>query len=187
MTEKEHLAKLIAACRRGKPSSQLELYRYFYSYGMGICLRFAHNRESAQEMLNDGFLKVFLKIDQYDPSMAFKPWLRKIIVHAAVDHYRKYKQLNIERYQSTNDSSIYNEALDHLEYNDLLTIMQALPHAYRLVFNLYVVEGLPHAEIAEQLGISVGASKSNLARAREKIKQLLIDLQGIHFKTDKHG
>lgn len=188
MNEDEHLAALIAGCRRMDELSQMELYRYFYSYGMGICLRFAHTRESALEMLNDGFLKVFLKIDQYRPEFPFKPWLRKILVHAAIDHYRRYATPATEDpYFGEEPLPIHNEALEQLEYEDLLQVMQALPPAYRMVFNLYVVEGLPHADIAHQLGISIGTSKSNLARAREKIKEVLLQTHDLHLKKKKHG
>ena len=150
---------------------------------MAICLRFARSRESALEMLNDGFLKVFLKIDQYDPDYSFRPWLRKILVNSAIDHYRKYEQKPTEEnWLPEQYPSTYNDALDQLEFDDLLLIMQKLPPAYRMVFNLYVVEGLAHADIAEQLNISIGASKSNLAKARMKIKDLLRSSHGIFLK-----
>ena len=188
MTQNNNLDKLIAGCRKNKEASQLKLYRLYFSYGMGICLRYAQNRDSALEMLNDGFLKVFQKIDQFDSTKAFKPWFRKIIVNAAIDYYRKYDQgKNIELLLTQEHPAVRNEALDKLEFDDLMEIMQALPPAYRMVFNLYVVEGLPHAEIADQLNISVGTSKSNLSKARVKIKELLTSSQGIHFKSKKYG
>lgn len=188
MAEDKQLASLIAGCRRMDELSQMRLYRHFYSYGMGICLRFAPSRESALEMVNDGFLKIFQKIDQYDAELPFKPWLRKVLVHAAIDHYRKYAQsVPPEPSGPEEQAPVYNDALDQLEYDDLLLIMQRLPAAYRMVFNLYVVEGLSHADIAEQLGISTGTSKSNLARAREKIRELLLSIQDIHIKKQRHG
>ncbi len=184
MTTDQQLAKLIAGCLRMDEASQMGLYQHFYSYGMGICLRYARTRESALEMLNDGFLKVFQKIDQYNMDMQFKPWLRKILVNAAIDYYRRYEQKR-ETLSPTGaiPPATYNEALDQLEFEDLLNIMQQLPPAYRMVFNLYVVEGLSHADIAAQLGISVGSSKSNLSKARQKIKTLLRHTLGIHLKT----
>ncbi|MFK7807945.1 MAG: RNA polymerase sigma factor [Saprospiraceae bacterium] len=189
MTEDKNFSRLLAGCLKHKESSQIELYRLFYSYGMGVCLRYARNRESAMEMLNDGFLKVFTKIDQYKPSQAFKPWLRKILVNAAIDHYRKYEERKPETYASeeVEGAPSYNVALDQLEFDDLLQIMQHLPAAYQMTFNLYVVEGLTHAEIANQLGTSVGTSKSNLSKARGKIKELLKDYHDIHLKSDSYG
>lgn len=183
MTQDKKLTDLIKGCRKMKESSQIDLYRHFYSYGMGICLRFSRSRESALEMLNDGFLKVFLKINQYNSEYPFKPWLRKIIVNAAIDHYRKYQQNQTDNFEvSEVHSPVYNEALDQLEFEDLLQVMQLLPAAYQMVFNLYVVEGLSHAEIAKKLGVSVGTSKSNLSKARQKIKKLLSRSHGIHLK-----
>lgn len=188
MTENKKLASLIAGCRRMDESSQMELYRSFYSYGMSICLRYSRSRESALEMLNDGFLKVFMKIELYDSEYRFKPWLRKILINAAIDHYRKYEQSKLEdMWLNQNESSTYNEALNHLEFEDLILVIQQLPPAYRLVFNLYVVEGMSHAEVAEQLGISIGASKSNLSKARRKIKEILSSSHDIHIKTEKYG
>jgi len=184
MVDNKKLVSLVAGCRQMKESSQIELYRHFYSYGMSICLRYASSRESAVEMLNDGFLKVFLKIEQYDSDFPFKPWLRKILIHASIDHYRKYQQKRTEKISEIREtSSTYNDALDHLEYDDLLKILHLLPPAYRMSFNLYVVEGLSHAEIAKQLDITIGSSKSNLAKARKKIKKLLRSSHDIHMKT----
>lgn len=183
MADNKDLALLIAGCRQMDESSQMELYRRFYSYSMSICLRYARNRESALEVLNDGFLKVFVKIDQYDSNFSFKPWLRKILINASIDHYRKYqpvqKDTNVYR---TSESSSYNDALDQLEYDDLLKILHLLSPGYRMVFNLYVVEELSHAEIADRLNISIGSSKSNLAKARKKIKELLRNSHDIHMK-----
>lgn len=188
MTENKKLASWIDGCRRMDESSQLELYRHFYSYGMGIGLRYTRSRESAMEMVNDGFFKVFTKIDQYKSDAPFLPWLRKIMIHAAIDHYRKYQKDRPEEiWGEPEGNPSYNEALDQLEFEDLLTFMQQLPAAYRMVFNLFVVEGLSHAEIAAQLGISVGASKSNLSKARRKIRQMMDNARNNQFKPEKYG
>ncbi len=188
MTENKQLAFLIEGCIKGEERSQMELYRQYYSYGMGICLRYARKRELAVEMLNDGFLKVFTKIEQYDAKHAFRPWLRRILVNAAIDHYRKYKRDQEEEAPAVRPAGTsYNEALDNLAFEDLLEIMQVLPPAYRMVFNLYVVEGHTHAEIAKQLNISIGTSKSNLAKARLKIKEQLSANKGFSSKTKKYG
>ncbi len=188
MTENKNLTSWIAGCRKMDEPSQLELYRHFYSYGMAIALRYTNSRESAMEMVNDGFFKVFTKINQYDSSFPFKPWLRRILINSAIDHYRKYKQeLPNELHPIVEDSPAYNEALDQLEFDDLLKIMQLLPPAYRMSFNLYVVEGLTHAEIAGKLEISIGTSKSNLSKARQKIKELLRASRNSQTKTNNYG
>ncbi len=128
------------------------------------------------EVLNDGFLKVFTKLDQYDPRQPFKGWLRRILINSAVDHYRQevryQQQEGIERVEQTAVSESA-DAFSQLAHEDLLALIQQLSPAYRMVFNLYVMDGFTHEEIANQLGISVGASKSNLARARENLRVLL--------------
>lgn len=183
MTENKLLATLIDGCLRKEEASQIALYRHFYSYGMSICLRYANNRESALEMLNDSFLKVFQKIEQYDRAQPFKPWLRRILINASIDHYRKYQQEQTkDQTFFTDTASTYNEALSQLEYEDLLKILHLLSPAYRLVFNLYVIEEMSHAEIAEELNISIGSSKSNLSKARQRIKELLKSSHDIHMK-----
>ena len=154
----------------------MALYQHFYSYAMGVSLRFSKNREEAMEILNDGFLRAFTKIDQYDASYPFKPWLRRILINSSIDHYRKYHQKKdklMEEWQPVSQEPSYNEALDDLEFEDLIKMTQKLSPAYRLVFNLYVVEGMTHKEISDEINISVGASKSNLAKARKKLKNML--------------
>lgn len=186
MTEDTRLSKVIAGCRRKEENSQIALYRQFYSYSMSICLRFSPNRESALEILNDGFLKVFTKIDQYQPISPFKTWLRKILVNASIDHYRRYQQ-KIERLEVPTRAispSIYNTALDTLGFEDLVKVIQRLPHSYRLVFNLYVIEGMTHKEIAMALKINIGTSKSNLAKARRKLQELLKNSHGIYLQPN---
>lgn len=169
------LPDLLAGCLRNQRQSQELLYRQFYGYAMSVCLRYAPTREAAREVLNDGFLKVFTKLDQYDPKQPFKGWLRRILINAAVDHYRqevRHYHEGVEEFESTAVSES-TDALGQLAHEDLLNLVQRLSPAYRLVFNLYVMDGFTHEEIAGQLGISVGASKSNLARARENLRALL--------------
>ncbi|GAB3689437.1 RNA polymerase sigma factor [Spirosoma flavus] len=143
---------------------------------MSVCLRYAPTREGALEVLNDGFLKVFTRLDQYDPAQPFKGWLRRIMINAAVDHYRQ--EMKHHHHESVEDVgqmaiSEASDAFSQLAHEDLMALIQRLSPAYRLVFNLYVIDGYTHEEIANQLGISVGASKSNLARARENLRVLL--------------
>jgi RNA polymerase sigma-70 factor (ECF subfamily) len=170
------LPDLLAGCLRNQRQSQELLYRQFYGYAMSVCLRYAPTRESALEVLNDGFLKVFTRLDQYDATQPFKAWLRRIMINSAVDHYRQevrhYNQDSLEQAEQLSASDTV-DAYSQLAHEDLLVLIQRLSPAYRLVFNLYVMDGFTHEEIAGQLGISTGASKSNLARARENLRQLL--------------
>jgi RNA polymerase sigma factor (sigma-70 family) len=170
------LTDLLAGCLRNHRQSQELLYRQFYGYAMSVCLRYAPTREGALEVLNDGFLKVFTRLEQYDPNQPFKGWLRRILINAALDHYRQEVRHHhfddVERAGQT----IMSESADahsQLAHEELLILIQKLSPAYRLVFNLYVMDGFTHDEIASQLGISVGASKSNLARARENLRSYL--------------
>ena len=191
MAKNLQLHLLIDGCRKGNRASQIRLYEHFYSYGMGICLRYSRSREEALEIVNDGFHKAFSRIDQYDKDQPFKPWLRRILINAAIDYSRKYhKQKHSPTVAIGNNEAFnatHNKALENLAFEDLLKIMQKLPSAYRMVFNLYVVENFSHQEIAEKLEISVGASKSNLAKARKKIKSMLGASHGIYLKSEQNG
>lgn len=174
MTSNE-LSKIIEKCRAQERESQRRLYQHFYNYGMTVCLRYAAHREEAKEILNDGFVKVFTKIDKYSPQLSFKGWLNKILVNTAIDHFRRRKNdpqivdiVHAQHYE------IDGDALQNLSMQEVFMMVNELPPAYRMVFNLHVVEGYKHPEIAEKLGISVGASKSNLAKARMKLKAMII-------------
>lgn len=182
---KEKLNELIKACKRRHLQSQKELYRHFYSYGMTICMRYAKNREEAKEILNDGFVKVFTKLNQYTPELSFKAWLNRILVNTAIDHFRKYqnapKTVDIIHAQHFETSST---VIQELSAQELLSLVQKLPSSYRIVFSLYVVEGYKHHEIAKKLGISEGTSKSNLAKAKAKLKAML---SKVNEKTNRYG
>jgi RNA polymerase sigma-70 factor (ECF subfamily) len=148
---------------------------------MAICDRYTSKQDDALEILNDGFLKIFREIHHYKPAYAdvvssFKGWLRKIMVYTAIDHYRKYHkhqmvtQLDDVVYQM---ASVNEDALDKLSYEEIIRAVQELSPGYRTVFNLFVIEGLSHDEIATHLGISTGTSKSNLFKARLQLQKIL--------------
>ncbi len=182
---KEALIALIKACKRNDSQSQKALYRHFYNYGMTICSRYARNREEAKEIMNDGFIKVFTKLDQYNLSHSFKAWLNRIMVNTSIDHYRKYQSQprTVDLIHAQHIESSQN-VLENLSSKDILNLVQLLSPSYRMVFNLYVVEGFKHHEIAEKLGISTGTSKSNLAKARLKLKLMIHTLEE---KKSKYG
>lgn len=170
------LPDLLAGCLRNHRQSQELLYRQFYGFAMSVCLRYAPTRESALEVLNDGFLKVFTRLDQYDPSQPFKSWLRRIMINTAIDQYRqevRYGQSSDIEGADQLSTAPEPDAYTQLAHEDLLALVQRLSPAYRLVFNLYVLDGYSHEEIGQKLSISTGASKSNLARARENLRTLL--------------
>jgi RNA polymerase sigma factor (sigma-70 family) len=170
----QNLRVLLEGCRKCNRNSQRRLYEHFYGYAMSICLRYTTNRGEALEVLNDAFLKVFTKIDQYDPAFPFKGWLRRVLIHTAIDQFRKSKPPRHEELSAAlqlPDAEIPMPFLSPEE--DVLPVLQALSPAYRVVFNLYVLEEYSHNEIAELLGITPGASRSNLTRACEKLRTLL--------------
>ncbi len=167
---------LLDSCEQGNRASQKELYRQYYAYAMNICLHYSSNREEASEILNDGFLKVFKNMGQYRRKSAFKSWLRRILINASIDYYRRYHrdEVSLEVIHLREPTTV-NTAPGQLNLDDVLRIVQQLPPAYRLVFNLHVVEGFSHPEIAKELGISVGTSKSNLAKAKKKLQNMLMN------------
>ena len=168
---------LRAACIRGESSSQKKLYNGFYGFAMSICLRYAQNRDEAVEILNDGFYKVLTRLERYDPAKPFLPWLARIMTNTAIDHYRSQLRHPITSDITEMEISGADPVIDSkLNYDDLIKIVQTLPHGYRTVFNLYAIDGFTHEEIAGQLGISVGTSKSNLFKARQKLR-IMLELQ----------
>lgn len=170
----QQLRLLIQACQKKDRKSQKQLYHLFYSYAMTVGLHYSQNREEAKEIVNDSFVKVFQKLDKYDYGLSFKAWLRRIIINTAIDYHRMYhKHKPHLAIVHSNEPVTMESGFDKLAMDDLLQMIQALPPMYRLVFNLYIMEGFKHEEIAEQLGISVGTSKSNLSRAKLKLQQML--------------
>jgi RNA polymerase sigma-70 factor (ECF subfamily) len=149
---------------------------------MAICGRYGKTHEDSLEILNDGFLKVFKELHRYEPAYSdvissFKGWMRKIMVYTAIDHFRKNQkhqvvmQLNIIDYQIT---TITEDALDNLSYEEIIRAIKELSPGYRTVFNLFVIDGYSHEEIAAKLEISTGTSKSNLFKARKQLQKILL-------------
>lgn len=179
---------LRAACLRGETAGQKKLYYGFYGFAMGICLRYAQNRDEAVGILNDGFYKALTRLAQYDTAKPFLPWLGRIMTNTAIDHYRS--QLRHPVTSDISEMEIYGEEAivdNKLNYDDLIKLIQELPNGYRTVFNLYAIDGYTHEEIAAQLGISVGTSKSNLFKARQKLRKMLEvqnQTSNIHVQND---
>lgn len=178
MTDKD-LKELIKGCVKQDRKCQKLLYKAFYGFAMGICLRYAGNRDEAAEVMNQGFFKVFTNVERYDDDRPFKAWLGRIMMNASIDHYRaNLKMAYTEDLDAAEHISDGELADKKLNYDELLALIQQLPQAYRTVFNLFAIEGYGHDEIGEMLGISAGTSKSNLHKARQKLKQMIL-------KTDK--
>jgi RNA polymerase sigma-70 factor (ECF subfamily) len=174
--DRNHTLKdLLDGCHAGNPKCQELLYRQFYGYAMSVSMRYTRTRDEAIEIVNDGFIKVFNNADKVDVSKSFKNWLRRIMVNTALDYYRQnHKHYNHEDIQAAEYLVSDNtDASSELSYEELLGLVQQLSPAYRTVFNLFVIDGYSHDEISEILNISVGTSKSNLARARINLREML--------------
>lgn len=172
MQDLNNLNDLIAGCCKKERSSQEALYRNFFGYGLSICLRYAQNREEAVEIMNDGFLKIFQHIHSFDTSRSFKTWLAKIMVNTSIDFLRSKKKLVfVDDISQIPEPGTDEKIIDKLSYEELLKLVQELPPAYRTVFNLYIMEGFQHQEIAAMLRISEGTSKSNLFKAKKILKE----------------
>jgi RNA polymerase sigma factor (sigma-70 family) len=172
----ENPEELLRMSMRGDRKSQEKLYRQFYGFAMGVCMRYTKSKDEAVEIVNDGFMKVFTKGDQFDSKYPFKAWFRRIIVNTALDFYRSqqkhYFHENIE--EAYDVSSQDSSPLSQLNHEELLGLIEKLPSGYKMVFNLFVIDGFSHEEIGNQLGISVGTSKSSLSRAREMLRKMII-------------
>ncbi len=171
----EHLNSLIRGCLQEDRHSQEMLYRHFYGYGMSICLRYSTKEEEAIEVLNDSFLKVFQKIDTYDTTKPFRAWFRRILINTSINNFKKNwkHHNNHQQIEEAYHLGIESKILSQLSYQEIIKLVQELSPSYRTIFNLFVIDGYTHEEIAELLHISVGASKSGLSRAREKLKLML--------------
>ena len=170
-TKEQQTNKWIKSSLKGNRQSQKMLYKHFYGYGMTICMRYAKNREEAQEILNDGFIKVFKKLDSFQFDKPFKFWLRRILINTAIDYLRKYKKYHqTEDLATVYDASVEADGLSNMSAQEILKLVQKLAPSYRTVFNLFVIDGYSHKEIAEELGISVGTSKSNLGMAKKRLR-----------------
>lgn len=153
---------------------QRELYDRYAAKMYGVCLRYAANAEEAEDVLQEGFIKVFRKMATFRGEGSFEGWIRRIFVNTAIEHYRKktYLQPITEQEENTVEGK-YISVLDKLAEKDIINLVQQLSPGYRTVFNMYVVEGYTHKQIAEQLGISEGTSKSQLSRAKQILQELV--------------
>jgi RNA polymerase sigma factor (sigma-70 family) len=169
------LHTLINGCLTRDRSCQKRIYDIYGPSMMTLCLRYSKNREEAEEILQDGFLQMYTCINQFKNLGTFEGWFRKIMINCALQRFRgrsnRYNMLAFSEDQLF--ISIENDYLDRLGEQELIRMIQALPPAYRMVFNLYVFEGLKHREIASLLNITEGTSKSNLSDARNILKKQL--------------
>ncbi|MCL6217147.1 RNA polymerase sigma factor [Zunongwangia pacifica] len=164
------LEKLIKRCKQNDIKAQEELYRLYAGKMFGLCLKYSDSYAQAEDNLQDGFLTIFNKIGQYKHQGSFEGWMKRIMINTTLQKYRKEKLYSISNEDQIEETTVeYEES--SLPLDVLLNIIQQLPQRYREVFNLYVLDGYSHKEIAEILQISEGTSKSNLSRARSLLKE----------------
>lgn len=177
--EQEALKEIIKGCTLGNRKDQERLFKHFYGKMLGVCMRYTKDKDSAQEVVQEGFIKIFDKLGEFDFKGSFEGWIRRIMVNASIDATRKLKRSPIrtdETYlfvEKTEEDNFDFEQLTKLKAEYAVQAIQQLSPAYKAVFNLYVIENYTHKEIGEILNISEGTSKSNLAKAKMKLKKLL--------------
>jgi RNA polymerase sigma factor (sigma-70 family) len=174
---------LIDGCCKNNRNSQGELYHWLYGYAMKICYRYTNHQHEAEELTNESFVKLFKNIHLFDVSRQtntealFKAWFKRIIINTCIDYLRKNHSMLNGHALSTDSESIADAqetAVDKLSYEEIVEAIKQLTPVYRTVFNLFVIEGMTHEEIATQLNISVGASKSNLSKARHNLRKIIL-------------
>lgn len=186
VADTKQLKALIDGCLKGDRRSQQAIHKMFYGKMKAVCMRYTRDGDQAMDIVQEGFLKVFNNLEKYTGVGTFEGWVRRIMVNLAIDRFRRLKHdfvllgshQNLEDWEEESESDDEAESENDEIYNitpeQIIDAMQQLSPAYRTVFNLYVYEDYTHQDIAESLGISVGTSKSNYAKARKNMKKLLL-------------
>lgn len=183
----DSIPDIIAGCKQGDKKAQEQLYKNFYTAMIKLCLRYTHNEADAVEVMNNGFLKVFRYIHRFDPGKAaLSTWIRSVIINSCID-FLKLKE-NIPFHEPVQEAAysitVNADVAEQIDVNELLHYIRELPNATRVIFNLYVVEGYTHREIASLLNISDGTSKWHLSEARKLLKQQL-NQQEVKYERHK--
>lgn len=173
--------ELITACINHERKAEYELYKITYSYLMGVCFRYTNSREDAEEKLNIGFLKILRNLDKYKPEIPFKTWIRKVMINILIDEFRKEKKHKenieyVEEYYESRDYADQNAAISKMNVEQIHALIMKLPPMSQKVFNLYIIDGFSHKEIAEMLSMSEGTSKWHLNFSRGKLKDMITNL-----------
>jgi RNA polymerase sigma-70 factor, ECF subfamily len=172
----DSLNSIIEACLAERADAQRLLFKQFFGYAKSIALRYAAADIEAEEILNDGFLKIFKNLPSYDFAQPFKAWLRKIMINTAIDYYRRKQKYAIISFpEQLPEKALNDSVLDDISVEEIMVLVRKLTPAYRTVFMMYVIDGYNHREIAELLNINEGTSKSNLAKARGKLQDMILE------------
>jgi len=179
-SDKEQVEELVKGCVSGDSKYQKLLYKELYGKMMAICYRYARRPDDAKDLFQEGFIKVYEKIDKFNFKGSLEGWVRRIMVNNAIDYYRKNKNKFAISETSIEDTDIAEDELgenifEGINAKQLLGFVQKLSPVYQAVFNMYVMDDYSHGEIAEELGISEGTSKSNLSKAKRNLKNMILE------------
>ena len=168
---------LIQECLKGKRKAQGELYRRYAAKMMGVCMRYSRNRDMAHDLLQEGFIKVFTNLNEYSGNGSFEGWMRKIFINCALEKIRRAKVLPLTfPTEETEQETSFPNALEEISAQEMLDLIHRLPPGYQTIFNLFAIEGFSHKEIGAMLRITEGTSRSQYARARYTLQQMIKNL-----------
>ena len=177
-TEKQ----LIKQCLKNDKKAQKKLFDSYAPILLGVCMRYTRDRSEAEDVLQEVFIKIFKSLGQFEDKGSFEGWMKRITVNTAITQYKKnLKHAYQDDINEVKESNIKNNSYKEAEFthNELLDVIRSLPTGYKMVFNLFAIEGYKHKEIAEMMNIDISTSKSQYSRARKLLQQKLIDLKKI--------
>jgi RNA polymerase sigma factor (sigma-70 family) len=175
--------ELIKGCMRRERVAQQQLFDLYSSKMYGICFRYVRHAMEAEDIMVTAFTKIFERIHQFKGEGSFEGWVRRVMVNEALTHLRRARTMYLEtELEQADREPDFSQLSDHLEAEDLMNMIQELPAGYRVVFNMYAIDGYSHKEIAEQLGISENTSKSQLSRARVYLQKMLAEIDAEQIK-----
>jgi RNA polymerase sigma factor (sigma-70 family) len=179
LEHKQNLDELVEGCRAGNRKAQELVYRMLSSKMLGVCMRYAKDRFEAEDILQVAFVKIFEKVKEFKGEGSFEGWVRRIMVNTSIEFYRKnarmYPMVDLDH---APEKAVDENQMSRMNMNDLMKAIQSLSPGYRMIFNMYAIEGYSHKEIAAELNISEGTSKSQLARARVILQDYIINMEG---------
>ena len=164
--------ELIEGCKQNNRKSQEKLYKKYSWLMLGICMRYVKNRAEAEDVMMEGFMKVYKLLPNFTATGSFEGWMKRIMAYTAIEHFRKSSKMPFDEYNSQ-DAGIDDHIIDAISARDILKLMDEMPEGYRVVLNMYAIEGYTHKEISEMMGISEGTSKSQLSRSKVFLRKLI--------------
>ena len=178
--------EMIEGCKKGDRYAQKLLYDRFSGKMFALCCRYVKDKMEAEDILLTAFTKILNRIDQYKNEGSFEGWIRRVMVNESLSYLRKNKSMYVETdIEAVDREPNYEKLENHLEAQDLLKLISELPSGYRIVFNMFAIDGYSHKEIGEELGINENTSKSQLSRARSVLQKRLIELDNVGMKESK--